>query len=373
MRRIVLSALGSLLLGSPLAAQGELLDACGHAAISYSPTPPVSSDQREAVEGQLRFLCAQVVGAMTQVQPAIGMAFSGGAHTLGTATTIGRRFGVPRISVAARATAAFADIPDLFDGYTPNFHDGRLPAMGTTTLPLGAVQGDVSIGVFNGFAMGPALAGLGAVDLLASLSYLPALDRTGLQRDIFNWGAGARIGILQQGLTMPGVSVSGMFRKMGTVSFGEIDPAHATAGDPAEFGTDLRTLSFRAAVSKRILALDLAAGAGYDLYSSNVHFDVILQCPAEECAIPGGVALRPQYDGSPGIDGPLRTAAWNVYADLGLSLTMLNVVGELGYQKAADVVTPDDLGNAGLPRQDLTIEALQTGRFFASLGLRLML
>lgn len=357
--------------GAPAAAQEDLLAACGTAELRYTPTEPVTGTAN--VEEQFRYLCGQVVSALTTVQPTVGIAFSGGAHTLGTATTIGRRLGLfPRISVTARVNAALAELPTLLDDYQAQIgDDGDLPPMGTTNVPVGSLQGDVVLGLFNGFSAGPALSGLGAVDLLGSVSFIPAFEGSGLDESIVNWGAGARVGILRQGLVTPGLSVSGMYRRMGDVRFGDID----NDGDPASFATNLSTTSLRAGVSKGILAFDLAAGVGYDRYSSDVHMDWELTCPAG--APPGGCGVETRVrpidpeTGETGIAGELSTAAWNVFGNVGLSLLLLNVVGEVGYQKSMDVVTLDDLRNAGLPDRAPTVEDLDAGRFFGSLGVRL--
>lgn len=358
MKRVLVSVFAVVVLASPVAAQEDLLSACGDLTVQYSPVAPPSGQAE--VQSQLQFLCGQVVNALTAVQPTIGIGFTAGNHVLGTATTIGRRLGfVPRISVTARANAALADVPNLLEDFDATIQgDGELPAMETSGVPFGAFQGDVAVGLFNGFSAGP-LGGLGAVDLLGSVSFIPAIDKTGLTEDIVNWGLGARVGILKQGLVMPGVSVSGMYRNMGEVSFGSL-----ADGDPAEFSTDLSTLSLRAAVSKGFLAFDFAAGAGYDIYSSDVAFDFELTCPPSECTVQATAGPTEP------IAGELRTAAWNVFGNVGLSLLVLNVVGEVGYQKATEVITAEDLQEAGLPGQAPTDEDLSGGRLFGSVGLR---
>ncbi|HSH46739.1 MAG TPA: hypothetical protein VK966_12915 [Longimicrobiales bacterium] len=366
MKRVLSSAFALALVASPAVAQEDLLSSCGDLTVQYSlagapPTtvqPPTGGEQAQE---QLRYLCGQVVDAMTTLQPSIGVSFTGGNHTLGTATTIGRRLGLfPRISVTARATGALADGPDLLDGFDATIgEDGELPPMGTTGIPMGSLQGDIVVGLFNGLSFGPAVGGLGSVDLLGSLSFIPALDAIGLDESIVNWGAGARVGILRQGLVMPGISVSGMYRKMGEQSFGNVGE-----GDPAQFSSDLSTLSLRGAISKGILAFDLAAGAGYDIYSSDVGFDFQLTCPASECTV--------ETTASPTepIQGELKTAAWNVFGNVGLSLLVVNIVGEVGYQKATDVVSAADLAEAGLPDRAPTAGELEDGRFFGSVGVR---
>lgn len=361
MKRIAAFAFSLSMLAVPAHAQDGLLSSCA----SLEPvTRPEGRSVPDEVTEQFQFLCGQVVSTLTSVQPSVGIAFSGGSHTLGTATTIGRRLGVfPRVAVSARLNGAWADAPDLLDGFDPTLQGGEVPPMGTVGIPVGSLQGDVTVGLFNGLSFGPMMGGLGAVDLLGSVSYVPAVDAIGLTQDIINVGIGARLGILQQGLVLPGISVSGMYRTMlDDVAFGTID-----GGDPAEFSTDLSTVSLRAGISKGLLMFDVSAGAGYDRYSSDVAFDFLLTCPADECGEEYVVTTEN------GISGPLTTAAWNVHGNVGFSLLLLNIVAEAGYQKAMDVLDAAALQDAGLgePGQEATIGTLDDGRFFGSIGIRL--
>lgn len=363
MKRLATSVLSLALVAAPAVGQESLLESCSSVEATATPTP--AGGVPAAVTTQFRFLCGQVVNALATAQPSIGIGFSGGAHTLGTASTIGRRLGAfPRISITARVNGAFADAPDLLDGFVAELdNQGVLSPMETVGAPFGSFQGDIVLGLFNGFSAGPALGGFGAIDLLGSVSYLPGVDEMGLSDDVVNAGVGARIGILKQGLVMPGASVSVMYRSMlGDASFGDLD-----AGDPAEFSSDLSAISLRAGISKGFLALDLAAGAGYDIYSSDVAFDWELVCPAGQCDPDQDVVLGT----TDGVQGDLNTAAWNVYGNVGISLLLLNIVGEVGYQKTTDIVDLGALEAAGLPAREPTVEGLDGGRFFAGIGVRL--
>jgi hypothetical protein len=365
MKRLFLSMLVASVAAAPAAAQEDLLGEC--AAVQVTADPAIPGGVPDGVNTQFRFLCGQVVDALTDVQPTVGIAFSGGAHTLGTSTTIGRRLGIaPRVSLTARFNAALADVPDLLDGFLPaGSADGELQVMGTSGVPVWAFQGDAVVGVFNGLDYGPALGGLGAVDLLGSVSFVPSAREIGLESAIATAGLGARVGILRQGLVVPGISVSAMYRRMlGDVSFGDV-----AAGDPAEFSSNLSTVSLRGGVSMGLAILDLNAGVGYDIYTSDVAFNWELVCPAGECVAGQDVTLSPAGP----VDGQLRTAAWNVHGNAGLNLTVLNLVAEVGYQKATDIVDGAAMGDAGLPGVDPTGEALSGGRVFASVGLRLTL
>ncbi|MFO7895172.1 MAG: hypothetical protein R6U63_15775 [Longimicrobiales bacterium] len=375
MKRLATFVVALFLVATPAKAQ-DLIDACapGQLTIVADPPLPGGTAVPQDIQNQFSFVCGQVANALSNVQPSIGVAFSGGSHTLGTATTIGRRLGLfPRISVTARVNAALAEVPDVFGGgFAPTVTDGgTVSAMPTSGIPVASLQADAVVGLFNGFSFGPMIGGVGAVDLLGSVSFIPAVqqvqDVIGLEDNIINMGIGARVGILKQGLVMPGVSVSGMYRRMGEVTFGDLETP-----DPAAFATDLSVMSLRAGVSKGLLMFDVLAGAGYDIYTSDTRFNWNLEydCTAPTCDPAQTIALQPQE----AVAGELKTAAWNVHANVGMSILLLNIVGEVGYQKATDLIDADALSGANIPSdQDLTETALEGGRFFASLGVRLTL
>lgn len=363
MRRYLIALVLVCVAAAPARAQDSLLESCAAQQVTGQyPGVPTS------VNDQFRSMCAQVVNSLSTVQPSVGIAFSGGNPVLGTGTTIGTRLGgIPRVSVTARANFALVEMPALFDGYTARVSDSQqsIPTMGTTSLPIGSVQGDVSIGLFNGISLAPMVGGIGSVDLLGSVALLPRIDQFGITDAIMNLGVGARVGILQQGIVAPGISVSGMYRRMGDVGFGSM-----AGGDFGQFATNLSTLSVRGVVSKGIALFDLAIGAGYDRYSSDIDMGWALVCESASCrASNNQQPLRLEGNAA----GELTTAAWNVFGDLTLDLLLLKLVAEVGYQKAIDPIDMDDLRGANLPEQPLTTDELGGGRIFGSLGLRIAL
>lgn len=351
MRRFIFAAVLVCLSAAPARAQGDLLQSCVQPLPNHPGLPSEVTDQFQQ-------MCGQVVSAFSAMQPGVGIAFSGGNPVLGTGSTLGMRLGLmPRVSISARANIARAEMPGLFDNYKAAFDEGGLPQMERVGIPLGSLQVDAAVGVFNGFPLG-----LGAVDLLGSVSFVPKVTEIGLTESIMNYGGGARIGILKQGLLLPGVSVSGMYRSMGTIGFGDL------ATDPGSISSNLKNLSLRAVASKGLLIVDLAVGAGYDRYTSDLDLGWKLACDIAEC--------RDANNGQPltlssEINGKLTTAAWNVFADAGIDLFLLRIVGEVGYQKSMDPIGIDELRQADIPvGQPLTSETLRGGNLFGSIGLR---
>ena len=325
-------------------------------------------DAVEEVIDEVQFLCSTVATTLSNIQPAIGIGFSGGNPTLGMGGTLGTRFGlIPRVSVTARLNAALTEVPDIFEDFAADLSEGdSIESVPTRAIPVGAIQGDIALGVFNGITLVPMLGGLGSIDLLGSVAFIPVIEDAGLEEAIISWGAGARIGILKGGLVAPGLAVSGMYRRIGEVQFGDIEDE-----DPGEFATDLSTLSLRATLSKGIAMFDFAVGAGYDKYTSDPHFNFAVQCQTDECvavsanpASGDGITITMDED----IQGEVETAAWTLFGNVGLSLLLFNLVAEVGYQQATDVIDPSELDG-----RSITDEELGEGRLFGSLGLRFTL
>lgn len=361
------------LLAVPAQAQQALLASCQGSAPTDALAGAPEQLQTQVTQEYER-LCAQAVSAIGDVQPAIGIGFTGGNPVLGTGTTLGTRLGaIPRVSATARVNAAFVKLPDVFAANVghliddPSGADPAMPALEAVGVPVVSIQGDVTLGVLNGFTIAPGIGGLGAVDLLGSVSFLPQIERIGMPQTIINGGGGARIGLLEQGLVAPGISVSAMYRRMGEVGFGAVD-----SGDPAEFATNLSTWSLRGIVSKGLLAFDVAAGAGYDRYSSDIAAAWELVCETTECR-----SLDENQDPlvlAGDAAGELSTAAWNVFANAALDIVVLNLVAEVGYQKPMDGITDQDLEDSELEltQGDLVAGTLSGGNIFGSVGVRVV-
>lgn len=175
---------------------------------------------------------------------------------------------------------------------------------------------------------------------------------------------------------MPGASVSLMYHSLGTVSYGEICPtrvATSTAdgpgytleqgecaptdlGDMGEFRFDLSSWSTRAAVSKHLLGLGLAAGIGYDHFSSDL---------AAGIRAPSGGESLPDYSYARITDLDLSQGRWSAFVDGSLSLLVATIAVEAGWLQGTDPV-------GGFPDSVSDFDP-GDGTFFGSVGLRLAL
>ena len=281
--------------------------------------------------------CRLVVQALEIAQPRLGLAFAGGNPVPGTGSTLGMRLGtLPRVSIGGRITGVMTEIPSVLDD-----DESEIEFM------IPSIDVDATVGLFSGFSPAPTLGGLLSVDLLGSVGIVPVPAGDGFESGRpFSWGAGARLGLLRESFTVPGLSVSGMYRRMGDVTYG--DPT--LEDEPAFFTTDLTNYSARAAVSKRILMLGMTAGVGYDRYIS----DMSLGARGESGTL-GSYEVRASQDGFEND----RTMA---FLNISYSLIILHAVAEAGWQSGGDVVPNTDFADSFDPAK---------GAWFGSFAIRL--
>ncbi|HSJ09512.1 MAG TPA: hypothetical protein VK928_06340, partial [Longimicrobiales bacterium] len=142
------------------------------------------------------------------------------------------------------------------------------------------------------------------------------------------WAAGARIGILRESFTAPGVSVSMMYRRLGDVTFGD---STLTDRDAYFSVTGYDVLSLRGTVGKRVLGFGLTGGVGWDRYGSDVVG-----------------TLR-----DPGVLDPTRVLTireegltedrLSAFGNVSFTLLILNMSAELGWQQGGDAPGASEL------------------------------
>lgn len=299
----------------------DLSDACG----SIAP-------------GEALLYCNLVAQTLEVTQSLATQVTAGGNPVPGTASTLGMRIGTsPRYTLAGRLTGAWADVP----------HIRQRDAPGASGALFGALSIDGGVGLFNGFTPAPTIGGVGAIDLLASLgfAFLPG-DRGFRNRTPYTFGFGARLGFLRESFTVPGVSVSGMYRRIGSMTFGDSDLITADG----YFTTNPGVLSLRGAIGKRIAAVGLLVGGGYDRASGDVRLGVAAP------GLGGDVPVLANVDG-------FVTDRFSAFINASVTALVLSGVIELGWLGGGDRVS------GGFPAG----ASFDPGRgsFFGSLAARL--
>jgi len=259
--------------------------------------------------------CNTAVDAIRAFHPLAGMIVSGGNPVLGTSGSLG---GIGHLTITARVNAIKASLPNpdsASQSRVPSSFNGAIPAP-LVEAALGLVRGR------GGFL---------SVDALGSAVVLPTGGVSGLAVDsnaahiggaALGIGYGARVGILAGTFPIPALSVSWMRRTLPRIQYGILGPAFGT-GDQFEFSMDLKADNYRAVASWKFVLVDLAAGLGIDHYSSSQ------------------TAVR--FHDDPLNPAHVRTVVINpantrevVFADAGLSLAVIKLVGEVGFQTGKD-------------------------------------
>ena len=184
-----------------------------------------------------------------------------GSEVPGTASNLGQRLGTtPRVALSLRAGGLRARLPDL----------GDASGLGETSFFVPTVHTGVALGLFDGFRLMPTVGGFLSLDVFAELSVVFLPDSEGFEDGASAYSFGARVGILREGFTLPGVSVSASRRFVSSAALGD-----TSAGDPAQLSVDPSVTSLRATVGKDLFAVEVMAGFGWDDYSTDASWGVL--------------------------------------------------------------------------------------------------
>lgn len=281
----------------------------------------------QCIAGYTQDACQKTVDVFQYLAPQLGVIISGGNATLGVGGTIG---GLGRIYISGRANIVSADIPRV-DRITPSLNGARSDQYPTQGQIAGIPQADVAIGIFRGIPLG--VTNVGGLDLLVNATYLPSVSAAGVDLHVPNgslkFGAGARLGIIQESILFPGISVTYLRRSLPTV-----DVNAATGGDTLRVnGLDITTDSWRVVASKSLLGFGLAAGIGQDRVNSDASASAtVTQCPGVCPAI-----------FSPSMFGPIslsqKITRTTYFLDASLGLPFVRLIGEIGRTGSVNIPT----------------------------------
>lgn len=285
--------------------------------------------------------CQKAIDLFQYMAPQLGTVIAGGNATLGQGGTLG---GLGHWTVGLRANAVMGSIPNVDDASTAPDPLAGSP-QSTNYEPKGQVLGlpavDAAVGLFKGLPLG--LTNVGGVDLLLSAWYIPEYSGEGVEVTTddgsLKLGYGARIGLLQESLVVPGVSVTWMKRDLPVLSV----LAQAATGQLNVEALDVQTTSWRIVASKSLMMFGLAAGYGKDAYKSSATVSASI---ATETTGPVEVAQK--------VD---RTS---LFANVSMNLLVLKFVGEIGQVSGGDIATYNTFGD----------KPADSSRLYGSVGLR---
>jgi hypothetical protein len=268
--------------------------------------------------------CQKAIDLFQYMAPQLATSIAGGNATLGQAGSLG---GLGHFSVGLRINAIQGSLPQI-QNTTLSVQGEQSTRFDTKTQIFPMPTADLAIGIFKGLPL--AITNVGGVDLLVSASYLPEFNNSGVSVKVPNGslklGYGARVGILQESLLVPGVSVSYLRRDLPTVDMS------ANSGNDTLYvnNLSLKTTAWRLVASKGLLLFGLAAGIGQDKYESSTDIRAHVAAravPPVPASNAGPVSLSQNLT---------RT---NVFADLSMNLLLLKLTGEIGQVSGGTINT----------------------------------
>ena len=319
-----------------LAAAGLSLVALRAAGAQSCPTG-TPTQQTAAEDAQ-----QQANDVFQYMAPQLGLALAGGSPTLGQAGSLG---GLGHFSIGLRGNALAGTLPQV-DQFQQCYTGKVSRTLPTADRVLGLPGVDAAIGVFKGLPLG--LTNVGGVDLPFSASYLPEVQSSNVNvtapSGSLKIGYGARVGLLQESLLVPGVSVSVLHRDLPTVNV-----VGQSGGNSLEVNNlSVKTTAWRIVASKSLLLFGLSAGMGRDSYDQSANVTATVN------AAPFGSATS-------SINPSQSLSRTNMFAGASLNMLMLKVTGEIGRVSGGTVNTYNQFEG----------KAADDSRLYGSVGLRL--
>lgn len=195
--------------------------------------------------------CARAAVTSRALMGQVGLLVGSGAEIPGTASTLGTRVGGgPRLSFFARGAAVGISLPDP-----------AVSPLADVTFPATALQAGAAVGLFDGFRIMPTVGGFLSTDVFAQGAFIFLPTAEGFGGNTQSLTTGLRVGILREGFTVPGISLSVARRFPGAVDFGLADEANPTVT------VDPGVTSLRLVVGKDLYAVEVMGGVGWDEYS----------------------------------------------------------------------------------------------------------
>lgn len=319
MRRFASVVFASTMLAAPLAAQQASPDAqCPPGSVNSFGVP----NQQRATQDA----CQKAIDLFRYLAPQLGTALAGGAPTLGQGGPTG---GLGHFSIGVRVNGVMGDLPQVQD---PNVQPDPNGVQRDTYRTEGQIiplpTADLAVGLFSGLPLG--LTSVGGLDLLVSATYLPEFEADNIKVEVdgssVKFGFGARVGLLEESLLIPGVSFSWLRR--------DLPKVHITGRSGSDSlqvrDLEVRTTSWRVMASKSFFIFGIAAGGGKDRYESGT----LISARTAARTVPP----IPAQTAGP-IDIRQKMSRTTMFLDLSMNLPLFKIVGEIGQVSGGDAET----------------------------------
>ena len=331
---MVASALLACMVTSRAGAQGAIDPRC------TDPALVGDSDQGQDA-------CQKAIDLLNYMTPQLGMLIAGGNATIGQGGTLG---GLGHFALSVRANAMRASLPDI-EGAGVNYGDAQRSNYVTEAQWAALPVVDAAFGLFKGIPL--PLTNVLGIDVLVNISYLPELRHEPLElttpEGSYKFGYGARVGVLQESLVLPGIAFTYMKRDLPrTTLVASWEGGALSNADTARLENfDIGTTSWRLVASKSLIAFGIAVGVGQDRYEADAAARYVVNDPLERFA--GGPFVY-AFDVT-------RT---NVFLDVTTSLGLAKLVATVGNVSGGDIPTYNNFDKEA-----------DASRIYGSLGVRI--
>jgi hypothetical protein len=304
------------------AAIAALASVAALAAADRAAAQGAIAAQCAAVDRVVQDSCQKSVDLFDFVAPQLGTTVAGGNAIVGDGGAFGR---AGRFAVGLRLNAARGRVPDA-RGVTLGTSGPQRSDFGVDDGYLAVPVLDAAVGLFGGFRAAGAT--LGAVDALASATFVPDYDGAGLAVETpdgsIRAGYGVRVGLLQERRGLPGVAVTYLRRDLPSVDVRAAAAGRGTTRDDTVGvrGLDVATQGWRAVIGKRLALLRIAAGVGRDRYESKATLGAVVN----ESVAGSGVA---RFE-TPPVGLAQRLTRNTAFVDALLDLRGVKLAAELG-------------------------------------------
>jgi hypothetical protein len=292
-------------------------------------------------ERYLQDACQQAIDLFRYMVPQLGIGMTGGNTTLAQGGALG---GLPHFAIGLRGNVLSGSVPVPADVEFTGAAQRNPYETEDQFLGLPAV--DFALGLWKGLPL--ALSNVGGIDVLVSATYVPTVETDGVSvtpESNLQFGYGARVGLLQESLLLPGLGVSFMKRDLPTTTI-----VGFTGDDSLEVrDLDFKTTAWRVTASKNLILFTIAAGVGQDTYDASTSIAATINEPPPA----GRQVLSP-------VTVKQKVTRTNYFADVAMNILLVKVVGTVGMVSGGDVPTYNQFETAA-----------DASRLYGSVGLRI--
>jgi len=309
-----------------------------------------TTPQNSQCTGNAADVCQQALDLVSYMVPQLGVSITGGNVTLGQGGSLG---GLPHFTIGLRANVLSGAVPNI-QSPTVGATATRRNPYPTSKTPFGLPALDASVGLFKGVPLG--MTNVGGVDLLLSMSYIPKISKDATSSSVSvepnsstQIGYGVRVGLLQESLVVPGVAFSYFKRDLPTTSITGTFTQVGTNDTLAVNNMAVKTNAWRLTASKSLILFTIAAGVGGDSYDTKagVHAGLHHTVP---------LVVNSTSD----VSFARKMTRTNYFADLGMNILLLKIVGEIGM-----------VSGGSMPTYNVFSTAADASHVYGSVGLRL--